>query len=190
MQNPSAITTRSRAVAPAAGELSWSFMLLVVVCACVVAVGFFFAARQHFTSMDYGLKNSKLRDQLQNLETEKRRLLLAREVATSPMAIRKAARSVGMRESAEVAAVAISSKVEAPNKVSERTDGTIIRTTHVDSPLTTTATTATVVRTAMSAPVQQKPAPPRSNGETRSRVVDGTRDKKEKNDIAALLKFR
>ena len=92
MQNPSVIRTKpTMAVSTPARELSWSFMLLVIICACVVAAGFFFAARQHFSSMEYGLKNSKLREQLQNLETEKRRLLLAREVASSPLAIRKAA---------------------------------------------------------------------------------------------------
>src|SRR5687767_13728723 len=99
MQNPNVIRTRPAArPAVAAREVSWSLMLLIVACAFVVAAGFFFAARQHFTSMEYGLKNSKLREQLQNLEAEKRRLLLAREVAHSPVAISKAARGLGMRE--------------------------------------------------------------------------------------------
>src|SRR5436189_2513552 len=105
MQNTTAIRPRSRTAAIPSRELSWSFMFLVIICACVVAAGFFFAARQHFTSMDYGIKNSKLREQLQNLETEKRRLLLAREVALSPLAIRKAANSLGIRRGAEMAAV-------------------------------------------------------------------------------------
>jgi hypothetical protein len=98
MQNTTAIRARSKSAAIPSRELSWSFTLLVIVCACVVAAGFFFAARQHFTSMDYGIKNSRLREQLQNLETEKRRLLLAREVALSPLAIRKAASSIGIRQ--------------------------------------------------------------------------------------------
>src|SRR5215218_6988503 len=104
MQNPNAIRTRTRAAAMPARELSWSFMLLVVVCACVVAVGFFFAARQHFTSMDFGIKNSRLRDQIEDLQTEKRRLLLAREIASSPLSIRKAASAIGLRQNSEVAA--------------------------------------------------------------------------------------
>src|SRR3982750_341254 len=108
MQNPSAIRTRSKAVATPTHELSWSFMLLVAVCACVVAAGFFFAARQHFTSMDFGIKNSRLRDQIEDLQTEKRRLLLAREIASSPLSIRKAASAMGLRQNAEVAAVQIS----------------------------------------------------------------------------------
>src|SRR5215210_4919731 len=105
MQNPSAIRTRSKAAAMPARELSWSFMLLVIVCAADVATGFFFAARQHFTSMEYGIKNTRLRDQLDDLQTEKRRLLLAREVASSPLSIRRAASAIGLRESSEVAAV-------------------------------------------------------------------------------------
>src|SRR5215208_1265057 len=103
MQNPSAIRTRSKAAVPTR-ELSWSFMLLVAVCACVVAVGFFFAARQHFTSMDFGIKNSRLRDQIEDLQTEKRRLLLAREIASSPLSIRKAASAIGLRQNSAVAA--------------------------------------------------------------------------------------
>src|ERR687898_385265 len=107
MQNPAIARTKSRAATAApARELSWSFILLIIVCTCVVAAGFFFAARQHFTSMDYGIKNSKLREQLRNLEAEKRRLLLAREVAQSPISVRKAAREIGLREvTEEVAAV-------------------------------------------------------------------------------------
>ena len=182
MQNPSAIRTRSRAAAPPVRELSWSFMLLVLVCACVVATGFFFAARQHFTSMDYGLKNSKLREQLQNLETEKRRLLLAREVALSPMAIRKASRSIGLREGPEIAAV------ETSSKTAGRSDVTVVRAVRKDAEKL--STTPAVVRTVLSTPVQTKPAASRSTGEVRSRVVDSSKDKKEKNEMAALLKLK
>ena len=173
MQNPSAIRTRSRAAAMPAREVSWSFMLLVTVCACVVAVGFFFAARQHFTSMDYGIKNSKLREQLQNLETEKRRLLLAREVASSPLAIRKAATAIGLRQNSEVAAVQIAAtKTTAPAAVPVKA-------------ATKSSDTPVVVRTVLTAPVAAK-----STGETRSRVVSAPKDKKDKTEVAALLKLR
>jgi hypothetical protein len=161
-----------------ARELSWSFMLLVAVCACVVAAGFFFAARQHFTSMDLGIKNSKLREQLQNLETEKRRLLLAREVALSPLSIRKAASAIGMREASEMAAVQI-----AESKAATKTNAT---TSETAKPVTAKSSDANaVVRTVLTAPVQAKPS-----GETRSRVVDSSKDKKEKTEVAALLKLR
>jgi hypothetical protein len=176
MQNQSAIRTRSRAAAMPAREVSWSFMLLVVVCACVVAVGFFFAARQHFTSMDYGIKNSKLREQLQNLETEKRRLLLAREVASSPLAIRKAATAIGLRQNSEVAAVQVAAK---PGSNTNALAAVPVKTS------TKSSDTPVVVRTVLATPV-----PAKSTGETRSRVVSAPKDKKDKTEVAALLKLR
>ena len=73
---------------------------LILVCGLLVVAGFFFAGRQHFSSMDYGMKNSRLRKQIGDLESEKRRLLLAREVSSSPMEIKKAAKKVGFGEPA------------------------------------------------------------------------------------------
>jgi hypothetical protein len=61
----------------------------------VLVTGFFFAARQHFSTIDYGIKNSRLRRQLDELQSERRRLVLAREVSLTPGEIRKAARRVG-----------------------------------------------------------------------------------------------
>jgi hypothetical protein len=177
MQNPSVIRTRSRAAAIPTREVPWTFMLLVVVCACAVAVGFFFAARQHFTSMDYGIKNSKLREQLQNLETEKRRLLLAREVASSPLAIRKAATAIGLRQNSEVAAVQVAAAKPADKTTAVAAVPVKASTKSSDTPV--------VVRTVLTAPVSTK-----STGETRSRVVSPPKDKKDKTEVAALLKLR
>lgn len=69
---------------------------LIVVCAALSVTGIFLAGRQHFSWMDYGMKNSKLRKQIEELEGEKRRLMLAREVSLSPMEIKKAAKKVGI----------------------------------------------------------------------------------------------
>lgn len=168
MQNSNAIRTRPRTAAIPARELTWSFMLLVVICAGVVAAGFFFAARQHFTSMDFGIKNSNLREQLQNLETEKRRLILAREVALSPMAIRKAADAMGMCEVTETAAVQITNN----NKAITKNNSPSIE---MAKPVVATSGDArAVVRTVMTAPVKTKPA-----GETRSnrRSAEGQKGK-------------
>ena len=63
----------------------------ILACVTVLACGFFFAARQHFASLDFGMKNSHLRKQIDDLESEKRRLLLAREVSLSPAELKKAA---------------------------------------------------------------------------------------------------
>lgn len=82
----------------AISSLRWRYFILTVICACVLAAGFFFAARQHFMSMEFGFKNSTLRKQLEDLETEKRRLMLAREMSLSPGEIRKTARLLGFRE--------------------------------------------------------------------------------------------
>ncbi len=78
--------------------LPWKFTLLTIFCILFLVVGFFGAARQHFASINYGIKNSKLRKQIDELKQQKRRLLLAREVAFSPFEINKAARKIGFRE--------------------------------------------------------------------------------------------
>lgn len=70
--------------------------LLIAMCMLLFVAGLFFAGRQHFSSMDYGMKNSRLRKQVDELESEKRRLLLAREVSMSPAEIKKAAKRVGL----------------------------------------------------------------------------------------------
>ena len=178
MQNTAAIRTRSKSAALPARELSWSFMLLVIVCACVVAAGFFFAARQHFTSMDYSIKNSRLREQLQNLETEKRRLLLAREVALSPLAIRKAANSIGLRPTSEVAAVQASQKESIAK--SEAGTPTLVKISAGKA-----SENNGVVKTVMTNPAQAKPA-----GEVRSRIAESGKEKKDKTEVAALLKLK
>ncbi len=64
----------------------------------ILVVGFFFAARQHFSSIDFGIKNSKLRKQIDELESDKRRLILAKEIALSPAEIKKAAKKIGLTE--------------------------------------------------------------------------------------------
>lgn len=182
MQNPSVIRTRPRKTAAATRELPWTFVLLVIVCACVVGTGFFFAARQHFNSIDYGIKNSKLRDQLQNLEAEKRRLLLAREVALSPLSMRKAARGLGLRESSEMAqAVTVSAKVPATIANIPNTEPVPVRVAAARP----VEPAQTIVKTVLSVPVGT-----RQSGETRSRlaVMQGT--KKEKSEVATLLKFK
>ncbi|MDQ3133077.1 MAG: cell division protein FtsL [Acidobacteriota bacterium] len=76
--------------------IPWRYTLLTLFCALFLVAGFFFAARQHFSSIDYGMKNSKLRKQLDELEGEKRRLILEKEIALSPAEIKKAAKKIGM----------------------------------------------------------------------------------------------
>lgn len=70
--------------------------LLIAMCMLLFVAGLFFTARQNFSSMDYGMKNSNLRKQVDDLESQKRRLLLARETSMSPAEIKKAAKRIGL----------------------------------------------------------------------------------------------
>jgi hypothetical protein len=116
---------------------------LMLLCGAIVISGFFFAARQHFVSMDYGMKNSKLRRQLDELEAEKRRLLFNREVSVSPMELKRSAKKAGLLDTATVAQAApqlasapspvkpqIAVPVKASSNQAERR-GTIVKTASV-----------------------------------------------------------
>lgn len=78
--------------------IPWRQCLLALVCGLFLVVGFFGAARQHFSSIELGIKNSKLRKQVDELEAEQRRLLLTKEVVLSPAEIKKAAKKIGFTE--------------------------------------------------------------------------------------------
>ena len=74
---------------------NWQYYTVTVLCCAVLFAGFFLAARQHFSSMEYGLQNSRLRRQIDELQAEKRRLLLNREVTLTPNELKKAVRRMG-----------------------------------------------------------------------------------------------
>lgn len=78
--------------------IPWKYCLLTLACGLMLVVGFFFAARSHFASIDFGIKNSKLRRQIDELEADKRRLILSKEIALSPAEIKKAAKKIGLTE--------------------------------------------------------------------------------------------
>ncbi len=78
--------------------IPWRYCLTTLACGLFLVAGFFGAARQHFSSIDYGIKNSKLRKQVEELESENRRLLLSKEIALSPGEIKKSAKQIGMVE--------------------------------------------------------------------------------------------
>lgn len=78
--------------------IPWRYCFLTLVCGVLLVGGFFFAARQHFSSIDFGIKNSSLKKQIEELEAEKRRLLLSKEIALSPAEIKKAAKKLGLTE--------------------------------------------------------------------------------------------
>ena len=71
------------------------YCLMSIVCGIALVVGLFWAGRQHFSAMDFGIRNAKLRKEKESLEAEQRRLYLHREVAMAPHEIKKAARKIG-----------------------------------------------------------------------------------------------
>ena len=91
----------------------WKLNMTMALFVLILVTGFFFAARQHFSSMDYGIRNSKLRKQLDDLETEKRRLMLAREVALSPNEIKRVSKKFGISESETAAPMMASASLPA-----------------------------------------------------------------------------
>ncbi len=78
--------------------VSWKYILLCAFCGLMLVVGFFGAARQHFASINYGIKNSKLKKEVEELKSEQVRLKLAREVAMTPAEIKKSAKELGFTE--------------------------------------------------------------------------------------------
>ncbi len=85
--------------------IPWRYCFLTLVCGLLLVGGFFFAARQHFAAMDFGIRNSKLKKQLEDLEDEKRRLMLAKEFAVSPAELKKAAMKFGLTDALNAAGI-------------------------------------------------------------------------------------
>lgn len=78
--------------------IPWRYGFLTLLCGLVLVIGFFFAARQHFSAIDFSIKNSRLKKQIDELEIAKRRLQLDKAIALTPAEIKKAARKIGLTE--------------------------------------------------------------------------------------------
>lgn len=94
----SGISRRNHTTRPARERdpLPWRYCFLTLVCGLILVVGFFWAARQHFSAMDYSIKNAKLRQMKENLTSEQRQLSLNKEISISPNEIKKAALKIGL----------------------------------------------------------------------------------------------
>jgi hypothetical protein len=90
------------------------FCVAATICGVIVAAGFFLAARSHFSSVDYGFRNSELRRQIESLESDKRRWIYLRETAMAPDEIRKSARRIGMFENRQVVSAEVTSADRRP----------------------------------------------------------------------------
>jgi cell division protein FtsL len=72
-------------------------LALLLVCGLVLAVGFVFAARQHFAAVRYGYETENLRVERHRLWVENQRLLLEKEQASAPERLESAARKLGLK---------------------------------------------------------------------------------------------
>jgi hypothetical protein len=97
------------------------YVLLTIACAAFLATGFFFAARQHFAAMDLGMKNSTLRKQIEEMEGQKRQLVLAREIVRSPAEMKRIASNKGFRQRDSVMMAVAASATTSASPLVERT---------------------------------------------------------------------
>jgi cell division protein FtsL len=73
-------------------------LALLLLCGLVLTGGFVYAAGQHFAAVRYGYQTEELRRERNRLLEEQRRLILAREQATTPARLEQAARGIGMQQ--------------------------------------------------------------------------------------------
>ncbi|MBA3257669.1 MAG: cell division protein FtsL [Pyrinomonadaceae bacterium] len=74
-----------------------SRLIMLLGCGLVLAVGFVFAARQHFAAVQFGYQSESLRNERQLLLAEQQRLLLEKEQASAPARLESAARQLGLK---------------------------------------------------------------------------------------------
>lgn len=77
-------------------SIPWRYCLLTLFFGSLLVIGFFFAARQHFSAIDYGMKNGELKKRRDDLEDENRRLTFAKEKELSMPELEKKAREYGL----------------------------------------------------------------------------------------------
>ncbi len=171
--------------------VSWKFCITTILFGVLLAGGFFSAARQHFFSMDYGIRNSRLKTKIEDLRSRNRRLRLEKEVALSPETIREAAGRLGLIATTvrnlapfgadadnEVAAVPETPANEpAPTRAFADQPEKKVRETVKQVPEKLVKTGPRIVKTVKSepvrsteaAPVEKQPDPATA---TRSRIID------------------
>ena len=70
--------------------------IVLTTCFALLFVGYFVAAKVHFASMQVNYESETLRSQLTQLDAEKRKLIIAKETASDPAHISRAARGLGL----------------------------------------------------------------------------------------------
>ncbi|HYN26386.1 MAG TPA: cell division protein FtsL [Pyrinomonadaceae bacterium] len=76
---------------------AFSRLVMLLCCGLVLAIGFVFAARQHFAAVRFGYQSESLRNERQLLLAEQQRLLLEKEQASAPARLESAARQLGLK---------------------------------------------------------------------------------------------
>lgn len=148
--------------------LPWKFTLATLLSGAVLVAGFLLAAKNHFTSIDYCIKNSELKKQLGELESEKRRLMLARETVLAPGEIKKAARRLGLVEMTAMNIEAVEPQ-QAPATIAP--SNPLIRRTVDSKPVERPKTAVSESRDRIVPPAQRTAANP---AEIRARRVSKT----------------
>ena len=74
-----------------------SRLIVLLGCGLLLAVGFVFAARQHFAAVQLGYLSESLRTERQQLLAEQQRLLLEKEQASAPARLESAALQLGLK---------------------------------------------------------------------------------------------
>lgn len=95
MKRRTRTTTHRSNAKKAQGKSNWKYNFFCVVCVIFLLGSLFFAGRNHFASINNGFKNAQLRKDIEDLQAEKRKLTLSKEMAMSPAEIDKAARKLG-----------------------------------------------------------------------------------------------
>ena len=68
-----------------------------VVAGILIAVGFAFAAQQHFTALEQSIRNVEMQRERERLKNEQKRLIYEREMAASPDQLELRARKIGLQ---------------------------------------------------------------------------------------------
>lgn len=116
-----------------AETLPLKFTLVAVVSGALLVGGFLFAAKTHFAAITYCIGNSELKKELSELEAEKRRLLLSKEMALAPAEIKKFARKLGL---VDITAINIAAS-ESPATRAAQTPGPLVVKTADSKPVET-----------------------------------------------------
>lgn len=161
-------TTRSN-VRRESEPLPWKFAIVTLVGGAALVAGFFYAAKTHFASINYCIRNAELKKQIAELESEKRRLSLAKEMALAPGELKKAARKLGLVELTAGNITAAEEPATRPTVPAAASNETLVRKTVDSKPVSKEKAVAADVRDRKVERSERSPA-----ADTRERRVSKT----------------